>query len=191
VRRLRSDNGFALVELLVAITIAAVGLVALAGTFDTSRSSVSESKEMQAASHAGQDALEQVMSLGYSSIALNAAPAASTDQYDPNYFVVGGTPPAYRWNGPTGGSSTEPLVIDSSAGFSSGPLAWGDSRYGGSIYRYVTWACDTAVSGATGCPATNDYKRVTVAVTLKTHTTRRRPIFFQSFVSDPDAGPKP
>ena len=181
-----------IVEVLVATLVLAVGLIATVATFDATRHEENGSAALQAASHAGSQAMEQVLADGYLGMGLISAPAPSSDPLDPDFYVTAGSPGTYQWDqrsGASGSAATEPLVIDPGALVDPGPTAWGDAHYGGRIYRYVSWACDVAVAGAANCPGHHDFKRVTVAVTISTPTTLRRPLVFQTLVSDPNAGP--
>lgn len=181
-----------IVEVLVATLVLAVGVIATVATFDATRHEENGSAALQAASHAGSQAIEQVLADGYLGMGLISAPAPSSDPVNPDYYVTVGSPGTYQWDqrsGASGAAATEPLVIDPGAGVDPGPTAWGDAHYGGSIYRYVTWTCDAAVAGASGCPGHHDFKRITVAVTITTPKPLQHPLLFQTLVADPNAGP--
>lgn len=188
-RGLRSQRGFALVELLVALFIAAIGISAMVGTLDFSRRLVTLSERKEAAVHVAEQEIERIESLEYSKVALTATPAASGDSNDPAFHVVGGTPATYRWH--QGAAAGEPLVVDATAGALAGaPTPWSDGRLSGFVHRFVTWV-DAACTGGAGdvCSGTQDYKRITVAVTVDGTGGPAKPIVLHTKASDPDAAP--
>src|SRR5918998_4834947 len=102
-RCLAAEDGFTLFELLVAITLLAVGLIALVGTFDGSRDLVSVAEKTEVASHRAERELERILSMSYASVAHPSTPLASTDSADPASYVNGGN---YQYDqGPTGPQS--------------------------------------------------------------------------------------
>ena len=185
------ESGFTIVEVVVATLIAGVGLLATVAAFDTSRDLVSLSERIEAAIHIGEREVERIHSMRYGAVALDAAPAGSSDPRSPAFYVQTGPAPSYRWNqkGPTASPQYEPLVIDATAGgLNAAPTPWSDGRLAGSIHRFVTWV-DDAACGAL-CPEAGDYKRVTVAVTIEGAGGPRDPILVSSIVADPNAKPE-
>ena len=59
-RRLANEDGFTLFELLIAMAITAVGLMALVSSFDHSRELVSVAEKTEVASHQAERAMERV-----------------------------------------------------------------------------------------------------------------------------------
>jgi len=174
----------------VAAFVTTVGLLATITTFDVSRNSVSLSIRREAAVHLGQREVERILALDYGAIALTGAPAPSSDPASPAFYVTAGTSPAYAWNQqtPSTRTQTEPLVIDAANGqLSPEPTPWNDGRLSGSVSRFVTWVDDPSCGDL--CPGTEDYKRVTVAVTVDGDEGPRKPVLVSSMVSDPAAGP--
>src|SRR5688572_27156964 len=120
--RARSQAGFTSVELLLAMMIGSVGMIALIGTFDVSQRLASHSEMKEAAAHAGEQAMEELRALDYGELALDGdpSPASSSDPKNPAYYLgadgAGGK--TYKWDqrsdAPAG--HTEPLVIDATAG---------------------------------------------------------------------------
>lgn len=185
------ESGFALTETLVAAFVTAVGLLATLTTFDVSRNMVSLSVRKEAAVHLGQQEIERIRALEYEAIALTSAPSPSTDPANPAFYVAGGSAPTYRWNQRTDAPlpHTEPLVVDTSNGqLSPEPTPWNDGRLSGLIYRFVTWVDDSRCGDL--CPGAEDYKRVTVAVTVTGDGGPRKPILVSSIASDPEAKPE-
>ena len=199
--RLAAERGFTLVEVLVAISVLAVGVMSTISVFDGSRKLTSVGEKNQAASHVAEQEIEKIVANAtYASLGLSAAPASSNDSRNPNYWVtdVGGTP-SYKWNQDT---QTEPLCVQTACGsgtVSPGPDNWtvgrvnaADSssatRLSGQIFRYVTLA-DDPVTDCGNCTGTADYKRLTIALTVNGPNAPKDPIVISTLVSNPDAGP--
>ena len=180
-----------LADVLLALVIGLAGLMATVVSIDSTRSLNNGSEYRSAAAHIGQKELERVRSLPYGSVLLDSAPATSTNPTDPGYYVTAGSPPTYRWDQRTGGSTaTAPLAIATGGVCTPAPVSlplrpsWTDGRLSGKIHRYVSWVDDTACGAA--CPGTTDLKRVTVAVT-ENRDRPRQPVLVSTLVTDPGA----
>ena len=191
----RSESGFTLVEVMVAALVTAVGLLAMVGVFDGSRKLVSQSERKEAAVHVGERAMEKILGQSYASVALTSTPTrVGSDPDDPRYYVTGDNPPRFQYNRENT-SATEPFVVDATQGTLSGsPTDWQDGRWSGTVHRFVTWVddpnCRSAdVVGPDPCPGTEDYKRVTVAVTIRGEGGPKKPILLSAVIPDPDAAP--
>lgn len=206
-RRADSEAGFTMVELLMAISLLATAIVTLISTFDTSRTLVTTSERVQAATHAGERQMERIhsllnpMSTGgdpatlslYDQVELKAAPPAPpASDATADAFVCRGTSTTYRWDQTACGAG-DPLVIAPAGDAARVAKAldavqpWTDARGNkGLVHTYITWVdadCPNTYQSA-GCDA-QDYKRITVAVT----TTRKppgRPVVLSSYAYDPD-----
>ena len=189
--RARSQAGFTSVELLLAMMVGAVGLIALVGTFDVSQRLASHSEMKEAAAHVGEQAMEQMRSLDYGELALNGSPSptGSSDENNPAYYLgsdgAGGS--TYRWdqreNAPAG--HTEPVVIDAENGkVAAAAQEWNDGRLKGHIYRYVTCGSTTAEDCAQG-PETSATKRITVAVTVENKLGPQNPVLLSTVIGNP------
>jgi Tfp pilus assembly protein PilE len=114
-----------------------------------------------------------------------------------------GTAPTYQPDHRAGGSTaTEPLVINgctytisgSATPTTTGALApvtaWSDGNLSGYVYDFVTWTSDPTCSQSSTpgsvCATSNDYKRVTIVVTLTGVTEPSHPVILSSFVADPN-----
>ena len=180
-RRLRSsERGFTLIEILIAALLAAVGITAVIGTFDSSRRLVSSAEQVEAASHQGEREMERILALPYEDIALTSAPPESLDETDPNYFVK---PDAvYQWDQGATGPRENALVVDGTGALDP-TSGWvdGANRLSGTVHRYVTEVDDPC------CPGVDQAKRVTLAVTLNGDAKMDKPILMSSIVEDPAA----
>lgn len=187
-RLARDEDGFTLIEILVAIMLLSVAVIALMGSFDHSRTTTNTAEAQGAAVQVAEQHLEQIASLDYAQIGLVSAPASELDPSHPNYWVTNSSPAEYRWDPSSTG--TEPLVTGGTVENDRG--TWGSARLGGRVYAYVTWVDDTACT-APHCTATDaavgeDYKRITVAVAVDPpNPLSRRPVVVSTIVSDPQA----
>jgi type II secretory pathway pseudopilin PulG len=180
-RCLAAEEGFTLFELLAAITLLAVGLIALVGTFDGSRDLVSVAEKTEVASHRAERELERILALSYASVGHESAPGSSTDQTSPASFVSG---TSYQYDqGSTGPSSETLAVVGAGAGVGRTTDTWVDSetRLRGRIQSFVTWTGDYCVPTNRALCA----KRVTVAVTVDGNRPLRRPVLISTIVTNP------
>ena len=115
-----NERGFTMVELLVAIFLIALGLLAIASTFDTSRNLVSASERKEASVHIAEQEIERIRAMDYGDVGLTSLPSTSSNQYHPNYWVTG---TSYRYDHKAGGN-TEPMVV-SAGGFDPDALPRG------------------------------------------------------------------
>ncbi|MFA5889353.1 MAG: hypothetical protein WDA27_00120 [Actinomycetota bacterium] len=154
--RLRSEAaGFTLVELMAGLSILVVGFAALASASGAGSRLLVQGRQRHLAAGEANARIEQVRNIPYANVALNATPAHSTDEGDPDYFVD------TLGNFDDGGDGTyEPLVVgaDGAVAHIDGPFTSGVTRL--TVYQYVTWVDDPAVSGA------QDYKRVVIVVSF-------------------------
>jgi len=168
------ERGSLLLELVVAMTLVLVMIAGTTASLDHNRRLSTVAEKQEAASNVAEQALEQALALPYGSLALSAAPAGGGSPPEPLSQVVAcGGSSCLRWNyrGPTASSAAEPFVLAAAADpAASQPGAdlsasapwqqrWDDGHHKGTLYRFVTWAADPAVSGAR-------HKRVTVEVTV-------------------------
>lgn len=173
-----------IVEVLVAMVLLAVGVLAMITTFDSSRDLVSTGEQSGIAAHQGELAIEKALSLDYKQIALATTPAHSSTPSSPDYYAnVGGT---YQWDQSASPRPADPVVVDAVNGQLTHVSTWNDgqSRLSGSIYRYVTWIDDPQIAG------TQDAKRITIAVTVDNNGPKglRNPVLVSTIAIDPQAG---
>jgi hypothetical protein len=75
-------------------------------------------------------------------------------------------------------AATEPFVVGGQLQSSS---TWNDGRLAGTVYRFVTWVNDPCPA----CASANDYKRVTVAVTITKGPPNVDPVVASTLARDP------
>jgi prepilin-type N-terminal cleavage/methylation domain-containing protein len=179
-RSLAAEDGFTLFELLAAITLLAVGLIALVGTFDGSRDLVSVAEKTEVASHRAERELERVLALSYASVAHPSTPGSSTDQTSPAAFVSG---TSYQYDQGTTGPRSETLAVVPGSTVDTAPANWVDSetRLRGKIQSFVTWTGDYCTTANRALCA----KRVTVAVTVDGNRPLRRPVLISTIMTNP------
>jgi prepilin-type N-terminal cleavage/methylation domain-containing protein len=183
--RLGSEDGFTLFELLIAMAVTAIGLMALVSSFDHSRDLVSTAEKTEIASHQAERAMERILALPYAQVAHSTAPVHEDDATHPAYHVTGS---AYRWDQGATGPQSDDLEVDAVNGQIANVSAWQDneSRLGGEIHTFVTRTGDLC-AGA-GCPVGDQRgRRVTVAVTVDGPRPLRKPVLISSLVIDPAA----
>jgi prepilin-type N-terminal cleavage/methylation domain-containing protein len=191
----RRQDGFTIVEVMVAALLVAIGVVAILGSLDAiSKTGVAAQRHQQAVAY-GQREIERLRTLDYrTELGLTSLPAASGDGIvagdptpnapkNPNYYVSGtGLKIMAQYSDKTSGlqpgvsPNPEPLVGAGESGLTSpqvdpGPQNFSINGTSGKIYRYVTWRsehCPAATtSGITNpCPGTKDSKRITIAIML-------------------------
>lgn len=207
-RRITAEDGFTIIEVLVAIVLIAVGVLGTFATLDSSSHLTASSQREQAAMTAAEQAMEQVRANTYTNIAIgtplptaagtdgNASTDHSGNPTNPNYWVSGTSLkiPA-NFNQESSGtltgvsSSGEPFVTGGSVVPSSSVTTGG---YSATVYRYVTWVNDTCNYGGTDkCSGAQDAKRITIAVVLggtQNNTGVQKPVWLTSVVANPKAG---
>jgi len=180
--------GFMLIELMVALSVLVVGAMAIAASFGGSRRLIATYERQQSVAQRAQQEIERIQALPYAQIALTGTPPTSSDPANPDSNVAAGPPATYSSDGTA--AARETLVVDAGAGqLSPGPRAWSDRRLSGSLYDFVTWHTDPGCGS--GCPASANYKRVTVAVTVTVAGGGgpTRPVVVSTYVTDPNAAP--
>lgn len=200
-RRLTADeDGFMIFELLMAVLVMTVGVMALLGTFDSSRK-LADAAEMHVTGAAlAEKEIQRIEAQPWSAIALKQTPTTNqgATPNDPTYYISNGpcpgssnppsSSPCYQWD-LKDSTKVEPLVISPSGNGAQNPYGWSHSvstsdgavRLSGSIYRYITYVNDPNCTGS-GCGGANDYRRITVAVTVSGLT---KPIVLSTLYTNP------
>lgn len=178
------ERGLTIVEVMVAMALLAVGVLAMITIFDSSRDLVSTGEKSGIAAHQGELEIEKALSLDYKQIALTTTPAHSSTPSSPDYYANGGG--TYQWDQSAAPRPADPIVVDAVNGQLTHVSTWSDgqSRLSGSVYRYVTWIDDPQITG------TQDAKRITIAVTVDNSGPKglRNPVLVSTVAIDPKAG---
>jgi prepilin-type N-terminal cleavage/methylation domain-containing protein len=183
--RLAREDGFTLMELMMASIVLAVGLLALVSGLDHSRQLVDRSEKIEIATHQAEEALERVLSKRYARVALTTTPVNSSNTADPRYYVSGTN---YQWDQTSTGPQWEQMEIDSVNGDLVPSYAWEDSesRLNGTVHQFVTRTGDRCET--VNCPSGVQHaKRVTVAVTVDGPRPLGRPVRLSTLMIDPAA----
>ncbi len=138
--RLRSEDGFTLIEMLVAGIVLAIGIGAAVSILISSGNASTTAERHEVGVQQAEQALEQVRSLPYNQVGLTAAPPASQAAGDPPSRVSGTT---FNPIGPT----QEDLVLPGDpkvaspqvAPFSTVTVGSGNSTTTAKVYRFVSW----------------------------------------------------
>lgn len=182
-RRLANEDGFTLFELLIAMAITAVGLMALVSSFDHSRELVSVAEKTEVASHQAERAMERTLALPYAQVAHVAAPVHDNDTKHPAFYV---TSSSYQWDQGATGPQSDNLEVAAN-GLITNEATWQDSasRLSGKTYTFVTRTGDLCAT-ATICPAGDQRgKRVTIAVTVDGPRPLQRPVLISTVMTNP------
>jgi prepilin-type N-terminal cleavage/methylation domain-containing protein len=179
-----AQDGFTMIELMVAIAVLIVGIMGTFVAFEASQRLSLVSERHATMAHIAQREIERVEGIAYSKVALTSTPSTSSDPTNPDYYVVAGSPPSFKWDRLS--ASAEPVDVDSTAGTIVPVQSWSEGQFSGQIYDFVTWATDPKCSP--GCPASGDYKRITVAVTMSAGL-HPDPVYVSSVIADPQAMP--
>jgi prepilin-type N-terminal cleavage/methylation domain-containing protein len=153
-----AEDGFGLIEVIVAMVLLVVGVLSAFIAFEASQRADGRGERNAAVSHHAQAELERVLSLPYASVGMESIPvnSGSGNAKDPLNYVVN-SPAGYKydWAQP---SKVEPFV---SGGTLVPSSAWTDGKISGTLYRFVTWVSDPCPA----CANSQDYKRVTIVLT--------------------------
>jgi Tfp pilus assembly protein PilV len=203
---MRREQGFTVIEVLVAALVLVVGILGLFMAFSAAGHLTLVAERQASMAHRGQQEVERLQSLTYKQLAMTATPSVPagcpsplTAQYptSPDCFVSNGSPPAFKYDR-TNTSNSEALVIDTANGTvtpnASGCTdgctgTWTDGHFSGEIFDFITSTSDPNCSSGSICPATSDYKRVTVIVTVNGAAHPAQPLLTSTIIADPDAIP--
>jgi type II secretory pathway pseudopilin PulG len=164
-RRLKAEDGFMLLEVLVAILVLTIGLLGLIGAFDSARKLNLLSERRTSMAHRAQLEIERLQAIPYAELAMQSQPSHSTETTNPDYYVNSSPTTCtsvgdgcYAWNMESTGEE-EPLVPEP------------DGLIKGNVYDFVTWHKDPLCTGTVN----NNYKRLTVVVTAKVPSGNHQP----------------
>lgn len=185
--KVRREEGFTVVEVLVAALVFALGAIAVLQVLDASARNAFRAEQGQVGINIAQRELEKLRQYDYDDVALTTTPTDATVHASLQNRVAGTN---FSLN-PDGSNAAE-MVVKGVAGQANGLVSPSSTftlgDVSGTIYRFVVWQNEPGCSSLV-CPGTHDYKRVVVVVQLD-----NQPISYarpyqevQSDISDPDA----
>jgi prepilin-type N-terminal cleavage/methylation domain-containing protein len=183
------EDGFTLLEVLVAAFILVLGALGVFMTFAAAVHNVQRSRDVQIASSVAQREMEKIRSLPYERVLNATTPEASVEVGSPATRVSGAefglkrdkTEKAPLAVAAAGTCTTEKPCVNSKPASScvggSSPGTFSNGSATGSVYCYVTTLKDEACERATS--KTCSYKRIIVAVWLAkpSNEASRRPYY--------------
>lgn len=168
----RREDGFTIVEVLVAALILVLGAIATFGILVSATIDNQRAKGTQIALNKAQEELEAMRSLTDEELALTETPPPSSDESNPDFRVSNGkfainrrTPTSERKELVVNGGYSYPLEPITKGVVSPGPTSFTSGDVSGQIYRYIVWRNDPSCAPET-CPGEKDYKQVIVAVKM-------------------------
>jgi prepilin-type N-terminal cleavage/methylation domain-containing protein len=188
--RVTTQDGFTLIEVLVAVAVMSFGVAATLRVFGSADRATLNAQQHEVAIQQAQAEVDRLAALPYGELALTAAPAYSSDPVHPNHRV-NGTSFNVRPD------LVEPLVTTpaegSTAQVNPGPEAFTVGSNGaavtGNIHRYVTWRDEPCPAGTGICDGAQNTKRVVVALTVDPVPggEPRDPVWMSTLLIDPAA----
>jgi prepilin-type N-terminal cleavage/methylation domain-containing protein len=185
---LRRQEGFTLIEVMVAAFVLTVGVVVLLGVFDSTRKLTLVSERQSTMSHRAQGEMERLRAKLFSKLLMTSAPTkaskeinTSTHEYEPDYYVNYSSPvkctttnsttnPCFQYNAQTPTGEEETLAIAgseeckvSSECVPTTPTSWSAEGMSGKVYDFVTFYADKGVCSE------KPVSKVTVECTEKTY----------------------
>jgi len=118
--RLRSVDGFTIIEVMMAMLVLTVGIIGLMATFDSARKLTLVSERRAAAAHRAQWEIEKLEAQPYGELAMIETPKHSSASTNPDYYVNYNSPVkcteveahgCYAPNVEKAGEEEEPLVV--------------------------------------------------------------------------------
>lgn len=172
IRAAGKEDGFTIIEVLVAAMILVLGAIATFGILASATIDNQRAKASQIALNKAQQELEVLSSLSDEELALTKTPPPSSDEGNPDYRVSSngkfaikrGPPPTEPKEMVVNGGEYYPTGLITKGAVSPGPTSFTSGNVSGKVYRYVVWRNDSKCASA--CPGEKDYKQVIVAVTL-------------------------
>lgn len=194
--RLAAEAGFTIIEVLVAVFVLTIGIVATLGVLTAADNATSVAQQKAALVSVAQGELEELRTVPYADAGLRSAPPPSADTEAPR----------------RGPAASEQLVLGGT--IDPGPVPVSFEGVRAKAYRYVTWrAQDCALVNATLpgrladqlgialaevqaaitsdlCPGEQDTKRLTVVIVptqAPSGSGLRTPVQTSTLLADPDA----
>ena len=203
--RAGAQDGFTIIEVLVASVVLTIGIVALFSNFSASQKLGNSAESHQTAVAVAEGELERIRGLKWSEIGMHSIPARSTESTNPTFYELApetakctnrGTESTikkelehcYEWKW-SETSTREPMISEISSENTyenprtvkvSSVAKGATTRLTFKVYRFITWVNDTECK-ATTCEGSTDAKRVLVAVT---GNNLKKPVVVSSIIND-------
>src|SRR5437660_12776783 len=103
-KTLARDEGFTMIEVVIALAILAIGVLGMILGFDSSRRLSLVSERHATMAHVSQREIERLEGVAYAQLGLTGTPGPSSSPSNPDYYVSGGSPLTFQWDrtaGPT------------------------------------------------------------------------------------------
>lgn len=177
-RRLGNEDGFTLIELMVAMIICVVGIASTLVVFDQSRQMTTVAQKREAATQQAERELERLIARPWAKLAYPAAnqlPVRSTKADHPSFQISAGG--EYRWNLASNAATAREVLYGQAGGTVENlPTKWSDvgGRASGEVYRYVTEVDDKP-----------NIRRVVIAVTVNGPDAPKSYIRVSTLVTNP------
>jgi type II secretory pathway pseudopilin PulG len=167
------EEGFTIVEVIVAVLVIVVGALATFGLLSSAVKNTARAKATQVALEQAEQEVEALHGYKSEELAMTATPPHSNDPMNPDYRVSGSTFALGREA--TSAKATmvvngdpiwgEPERTIEGGKINPGPIPFTSGDVSGEVYRYVVWRNDERCSEE-NCPGPQDYKQIIVAVKL-------------------------
>jgi hypothetical protein len=167
VASLRGEEGFGIVEALVAAIILVLAVLATFSAYDAGTRGTFRAQQSQVRLGVAQQEMEKIRALPYDEIAMTSLPGFSSDPSDPRNRVQNG-----KFNIQRNGSDYATMVVNGGTLIGGAPITGGvidpgpehfqSGDVGGDIYRFVVWRRNSGCDLQT-CTS-QDFKRVIIAV---------------------------
>jgi prepilin-type N-terminal cleavage/methylation domain-containing protein len=171
-RLLKEEDGFTMIEVLVAVVVLAIGSLAVLTLFASGIKNVQRGREGQVAVSVAQREMEKVHSLPFAEVLLKTAPEASAEAASPAHRVSSART-EYNLNR-TGATNWAKLATPGTGEIGAVEPRSETFSVGGSpvtVYRYVVWRKDeaycktfTSTTEPMSCKEGKNYKRVIIDV---------------------------
>jgi prepilin-type N-terminal cleavage/methylation domain-containing protein len=186
----RREEGFTLIEILIAVAVMSVGVAATMRVFGAAGRTTVRAQQHEVAVQQAQAEIDRLAAVAYGELALTSTPPASTDPKNPGYRVSGA-------NFTVRSDLSEPFVLSPGAGATAkvdpGPqtfaVGMGGATSVGKLYRYVTWRNEDCPLSL--CEGDQNTKRVLVATTVDPMpgVAASAPVWVSTIVVDPNTAP--
>ena len=198
---LRGQQGFTLIEMLVAMFVLAIGIIATMNVFTSSKAISVVAQRYEVGVHQAQREMERLRSLPYAELGMTTQPAVAdrltADPDKVGYF--NGTTFTVKSAAGAQAAVTEQLVLPATnptgtVSATPTPFTLAGAGVSGKVYSYVTWRpenCGIDGTGAQLCPGDHDTKRILVGVKMDANgnVAPSNPIWVTSVAIDPTSEP--